>query len=296
MNTQANITKFFYQNGKLVTLNVREQCSTVLRNRSQPLAVIKGADNTGHADLLVTDEKNTVFHIVNTAGDAPLSYLPYGYTSPLSSRLPLVGFNGEPLEVLTKSYPLGNGYRIYNPILMRFYAPDELSPFAAGGLNPYMYCQGDPVGKIDPSGQVPIVLKPFNSFYKGIKNLFFGRVPKSKRPQPTPQQSRKKSLTETARDQQGNSTNPLIQNIARNERRQLLEQQASDLNDFKNYDLKSVPAEIFESRLNIFNRRKDRIKDLTTKYGLEPVRRPPLNSYTDRLSPTPTARDIRHQW
>jgi RHS repeat-associated protein len=49
-------------------------------------------------------------------------------------------------------YFLGNGYRAYNPTLMRFHSPDSWSPFGRGGLNAYMYCVGDPVNSSDPTG------------------------------------------------------------------------------------------------------------------------------------------------
>ena len=62
------------------------------------------------------------------------------------------GFNGELIEVCTGHYLLGNGYRGYNPVLMRFNAPDSWSPFARGGLNAYAYCLGDPVNGRDPTG------------------------------------------------------------------------------------------------------------------------------------------------
>ncbi|SDW89091.1 RHS repeat-associated core domain-containing protein [Pseudomonas syringae] len=64
----------------------------------------------------------------------------------------LPGFNGELLDSVTGHYPLGNGYRAYNPVLMRFNSPDSLSPFGKGGLNAYAYCAGDPVNRSDPSG------------------------------------------------------------------------------------------------------------------------------------------------
>uniref|UniRef100_UPI000AE9CDA7 RHS repeat-associated core domain-containing protein n=1 Tax=Enterobacter bugandensis TaxID=881260 RepID=UPI000AE9CDA7 len=49
-------------------------------------------------------------------------------------------------------YHLGNGYRAYNPVLMRFTCPDCMSPFGEGGINPYAYCTGDPVNHADPTG------------------------------------------------------------------------------------------------------------------------------------------------
>lgn len=35
---------------------------------------------------------------------------------------------------------------------MRFHSPDSWSPFGGGGLNAYMYCMGDPVNRVDPTG------------------------------------------------------------------------------------------------------------------------------------------------
>lgn len=63
-----------------------------------------------------------------------------------------VGFNGELTEAGTGWQLLGNGYRAYNPVLMRFHSPDNLSPFGEGGVNAYAYCEGDPVNLVDPSG------------------------------------------------------------------------------------------------------------------------------------------------
>jgi RHS repeat-associated protein len=77
------------------------------------------------------------------------AYLPYGYHLPDQRVL---GFNGERLDPVTEHYLLGNGYRAFNPSLMRFNSPDSLSPFAEGGVNAYVYCQGDPVDYQDPSG------------------------------------------------------------------------------------------------------------------------------------------------
>lgn len=50
----------------------------------------------------------------------------------------------------TGYYVLGN--RRFSPVLRRFLDPDPVSPFDDGGLNRYAYCGGDPVNRIDPSG------------------------------------------------------------------------------------------------------------------------------------------------
>ncbi|WP_081237937.1 RHS repeat-associated core domain-containing protein [Pseudomonas putida] len=61
-------------------------------------------------------------------------------------------FNGNRKDPVTGHYLLGNGYRAFNSVLMRFNAPDSLSPFDEGGLNAYCYCSNDPVNNVDPSG------------------------------------------------------------------------------------------------------------------------------------------------
>jgi RHS repeat-associated protein len=64
----------------------------------------------------------------------------------------ILGYTGARVDAATGTYPLGNGYRSYVPGLMRFGAPDDLSPFGAGGINPYVYCDADPINLSDPSG------------------------------------------------------------------------------------------------------------------------------------------------
>jgi RHS repeat-associated protein len=64
----------------------------------------------------------------------------------------LSGFNGQRPDPVSGHSHLGNGYRAYTPALGRFTAPDSMSPFGAGGINPYAYCAGDPVNRADPSG------------------------------------------------------------------------------------------------------------------------------------------------
>ena len=64
----------------------------------------------------------------------------------------LSGYNGERCDPVSGIMHLGNGYRTYHPGLRRFNRPDSWSPFGRGGMNPYLYCTGDPINRNDPSG------------------------------------------------------------------------------------------------------------------------------------------------
>lgn len=64
------------------------------------------------------------------------------------------GFNGERIDPLSGLTHTGNGYRAYNPSLMRFNSPDDWSPFGNGGVNPYTWCENDPINREDPSGHM----------------------------------------------------------------------------------------------------------------------------------------------
>ncbi|MBK5008810.1 RHS repeat-associated core domain-containing protein [Pseudomonas sp. S60] len=85
----------------------------------------------------------------------PYTYSAYGHNPGLPSPMTLRGFNGEALVALHADYALGQGHRSFSPARMRFNAPDSLSPFGAGGLNAYCYCEGDPVNYLDPTGKMP---------------------------------------------------------------------------------------------------------------------------------------------
>lgn len=80
-----------------------------------------------------------------------VAYQPFGYEA-VPGTAGQLGYTGQRREPWG-GYPLGNGCRLYQPTMMRFYQPDALSPFGRGGLNAYTYCQGDPVNRHDPSGQ-----------------------------------------------------------------------------------------------------------------------------------------------
>lgn len=86
------------------------------------------------------------------------AYALYGYCEAWGGESPLLAFGGEHLDVVSMGYLLGNGYRVYSPVLMRFISPDLESPFAEGGANTYAYCGGDPVNYKDPDGRASIAV------------------------------------------------------------------------------------------------------------------------------------------
>ncbi|MBK5005452.1 RHS repeat-associated core domain-containing protein [Pseudomonas sp. S32] len=88
-----------------------------------------------------------------------------------------LGFNGEWRQPLPGFYALGSGHRMYQPSLMRFLTPDELSPFGKGGVNTYAYCLNDPINLMDVTGRAPgrfqsLRQKAFDSWQVTKKSLF----------------------------------------------------------------------------------------------------------------------------
>ncbi|WP_225933408.1 RHS repeat-associated core domain-containing protein [Pseudomonas peradeniyensis] len=111
--------------------------------------------------LLQCDLAGSVLSAHGTA-QRMLTYTAYGYLAD-PVRKGAIGFNGQLLEGDVQGYLLGNGHRLYHLPIMRFASPDALSPFGEGGVNAYLYCDGDPINKLDPSGRVPgFIKKLFN--------------------------------------------------------------------------------------------------------------------------------------
>lgn len=163
---QSNTTRFFYQSGKLITVNQGGQSRAIFRAVETPLAEYSAA-GTGDTALLATDNKGSVLAEQDEDEDDRHAFDAYGYAQGSNVNRQLTGFNGEYLEPASIAYLLGNGHhRPFRPELMRFIAPDSWSPFGEGGANCYAYCNNDPVNFLDPSGH-----GRFMSILKGIGNL-----------------------------------------------------------------------------------------------------------------------------
>jgi len=135
---------------------------TIVQHDDQLLAQQQSELGKRTATLLATDQQRSVLSAIDANQPNPIAYSPYGHRPLENGLLSLLGFNGERPDPVTGHYHLGNGYRQFNPVLMRFNSPDSWSPFGEGGLNAYGYCDGDSVNRYDPSGHVGV--------WKGIQN------------------------------------------------------------------------------------------------------------------------------
>ena len=136
---------------------------------NQPKSVDQKKPHWSHTVLLATNGSLSIIAEVHSGKANPIAYSAYGEQSAEQEVATKLGFNGQFREANKGWYLLGNGYRAYNPRLMRFHSPDSWSPFGGGGLNAYMYCAGDPVNHSDPTGHVFDVVKLFVR-----ENLTFG--------------------------------------------------------------------------------------------------------------------------
>jgi RHS repeat-associated protein len=150
----ASQTLRFYQDEQLSVTVQDDRQTQLLYHFDQPLGQQVASDSS-QTLLLQTNANHSVIaeSQQNTLRNAVYSAYGECYSdSPLRS---LRAFNGEVRED-NGWYLLGRGYRAYNPVLMRFHSPDSFSPFGSGGVNPYMYCLGNPIALRDPTGHSSI--------------------------------------------------------------------------------------------------------------------------------------------
>jgi RHS repeat-associated protein len=145
---------------------------SIVQNEEQLLAQQRSEGDAPETTLLVTDQQRSVLHRFKANHPPqPIAYSPYGHRPVGSGLLSLLGFNGERPDPVTGCYLLGNGYRAFNPVLMRFNSPDSFSPFEKGGINAYAYCGGNPINRTDPTG---------HSWVKNIIDEVITKIPLGK--------------------------------------------------------------------------------------------------------------------
>lgn len=119
----------------------------------KPVAAIYGSDAATKVYWIATDAQNTPRRLID-ATDATTTVWAWDSTA-FGVGLPSVQtvkfnlrFPGQYYDELTKQHY--NHNRFYNPALGRYMEPDRIG--LGGGLNPYIYTDGNPVSNVDPSG------------------------------------------------------------------------------------------------------------------------------------------------
>lgn len=180
-STSAGKEQRFYRNDELASEILGGASTAFVRAEGMVLAEHQ-AGSDPKSLLLAGDDKNSVLCEISQATVKGVAYSPYGHRIDDASVGNHLGYNGERRERQTGWYLLGKGYRVFNPLLMRFHSPDNLSPFGERGLNAYMYCVGDPINNVDPTGHIPSggVVKLFTHTTESAKYLpGFEKIPDS---------------------------------------------------------------------------------------------------------------------
>ena len=166
--TGTSEVRRFYCKNRLSTEIQGAMRQSIFQFGDQLLAQQQGLDGALETTLLATDQQRSVLQALKAnCQNERITYSPYGHRPSASGLHSLLGFAGERPDTFTRHYLLGNGYRAFNPILMRFTSPDNLSPFGKGDVNAYAYCLGDPVNFSDPTGHVlDAIKKMFKPFVK----------------------------------------------------------------------------------------------------------------------------------
>ncbi|WP_170843534.1 RHS repeat-associated core domain-containing protein [Luteibacter sp. UNCMF331Sha3.1] len=138
----------FHSEGRLTFETSGDEHRRYVRATGVAIAETHQIGATSNTWLLGTDPQGSV---VTEYGDAARTrvYEAHGWRN-LDDAQARTAFAGEVAESTGGYYLLGE--RLYCPVLRRFLSVDPVSPFDDGGLNRYAYCLGDPINRIDPSG------------------------------------------------------------------------------------------------------------------------------------------------
>ncbi|WDM61065.1 RHS repeat-associated core domain-containing protein [Pseudomonas sp. NEEL19] len=162
---QQKKQNLFYKKGQL-SCEIGSQPATLFATLDIPLAQI-----SAETQLTAVNSQNSIVNSSHGHRIQCLSYSAYGYSLIES----ILGYTGQRYDRFTNHYLLGNGYRAYSPLLMRFLAPDTLSPFDEGGRNAYAYCEGNPTNNVDPSGHM---LKKVRQFFNSGPDALTPSLPR----------------------------------------------------------------------------------------------------------------------
>ncbi|WP_081332432.1 RHS repeat-associated core domain-containing protein [Pseudomonas viridiflava] len=158
---------FFHQRNRLTTQTQGAARYSSLQTENHVLAQQNQIGSHTDCLPLLFDHQGSIIAAPHKA----FTYTAYGARTPSTDPARLPGFKGQRIDPVTEHYMSGNGYRSFNPVLLRFNCPDSLSPFGEGGINGYAYCLGDPVNLEDPTGHAPVF-----SMFKGMWSTLSRRL------------------------------------------------------------------------------------------------------------------------
>ncbi|TGO52101.1 hypothetical protein BOTNAR_0335g00120 [Botryotinia narcissicola] len=149
-------TKFFYR-GSLIAVQKGDLSVSYLSNGTEYWGeIVSQQGGSTETHLWASNCQQSVLTTLDSQNPNQIQtqkYTPYGCSgSEAGTSFSSVSFNGQWRDPVTGWYHLGNGYRVYNPQLRRFHTPDPWAPFVSGEINPYVYCLGDPINRVDPNG------------------------------------------------------------------------------------------------------------------------------------------------
>lgn len=147
----GTLTRSFFSGSQLTHEKTGDQTLRLITDAGPLFAQTKLAAGVRKATTLLGCDAQGSVRIEADSAVRTRRYTVHGAEAVDDANSSPFGFAGERRDQLTGWY-IPSGYRPYDPIIMGFLSPDSDSPFGQGGLNPYVYCAGDPVNRIDPSG------------------------------------------------------------------------------------------------------------------------------------------------
>ncbi|KAJ0417510.1 hypothetical protein BJY00DRAFT_315802 [Aspergillus carlsbadensis] len=168
-------TYLFYRDDKIISSKTGDSRVSYLSDGQGYWGQTVQTNDETQTQLWATNSDNSVLAWIDpTKPDEvhPQQYTPYGLSAQESA--PSIGFNGQWRDPVTGWYHLGNGYRVYIPVLCRFHVPNPNSPFATGEIISYAYCAGNPVNRIDPNGQGSVFSQGYS--FKDFFTMLLGFI------------------------------------------------------------------------------------------------------------------------
>ena len=141
---QSGNTAQFYYGLKVIQEVTGSTVNDFILHGKSVVAQVSG----GKTKIFGHNSQSSIVSVTEGSTTAATTYGPFG-TGNNGAR---VGYNGEFKDISDPNlYPLGNGTRSFMPGFGRFSSSDTLY-MTTGEINPYAYCNADPVNASDPSG------------------------------------------------------------------------------------------------------------------------------------------------